>query len=217
MKSRFTTLVMLVALIFAWQPAQAKDEPEDDKEKRELITIKYCDSYEDFNKDVWHSTDSVWLIKKSRTKQFVQGGGDYVFKSDNKTVKKHLQNKAFAVMYNDTLLINAWIYRVAAGYERVIRMTDGRFLFRYFSMKKLQNMGILPFMSAKEQMPENDVCYLVVPNKRDATIINQKVMADLLKDHPSLLEEYNAVKKKQRNDADVILPLMRKAKLLKEE
>jgi len=41
MKTKIMAAVLLVALIFAWQPAQAKDEHEDDGDKHELITIKY--------------------------------------------------------------------------------------------------------------------------------------------------------------------------------
>lgn len=220
------TVMMLVALFFAWQPAQAKDEPEDDKEKHELITIKYCDSYEEFNKDVWYSTDSVWLITKSRSKQYVNGGGDYEFKSDNKDLKKHLKKTAFAVMYNDTLLINAWKYKVAAGYAKGFRMTDGRIIFRYFANQNMAIagagiagglMGSLAFMAANEHKAYKDVCYLINPEKREATVIDKKEMAELMKNNPELLTEYNAMKKKERKNADIILPLLRKAKLLKEE
>lgn len=226
MKTKIMAAVLLVALIFAWQPAQAKDEHEDDGDKHELITIKYCDSYEEFNNDNWHTTDSVWLITKSRSKQYVNGGCDYVFKSDNKELNKHLKKNAFAVMYNDTLLINAWIYKVAAGYARGFRMTDGRLIFKYFPNQNMKIMGgglagglmgSLAVMAANEHKAYKDVCYLIAPEQRDATVIDKKVMAELLKDYPELLTEYNTVKKKDRKYASIILPLLSKAKLLKEE
>lgn len=226
MKSRFMVVGMFMAFVLVWLPSQAKEAPEKDEEKRDFITVKYCDSYKDFSENNWHTADSVWLITKSRTKQYVNGGGDYVFKSDNKELNKHLKKNAFAVMYNDTLLINAWIYKVAAGYARGFRMADGRLIFKYFPNQNMAIMGgglagglmgSLAVMAANEHKAYKDVCYLIAPEQRDATVIDKKVMAELLKDHPELLAEYNAVKKKDRKYANIILPLLRKAQLIKEE
>lgn len=226
MKTKIMAAVLLVALIFAWQPVQAKDEHEDDGDKHELITIKYCDSYEEFNNDNWHTTDSVWLITKSRSKQYMNGGGDYEFKSDNKELNKHLKKNAFAVMYNDTLLINAWIYKVATGYARGFRMTDGRIILRYFPKGNPYYTGVgimgglmggLATVAMNAPKAHLNVCYLIAPGERYSKVVDKKMMTEWLKDHPELLTEYNAVKKKERNNADIILPLLRKAKLLREE
>ena len=132
MRTKIMAAVLLVALIFAWQPAQAKDEPKDDGDKHELITIKYCDSYKDLHYGNWHTADSVWVIIKSNTKKHVNGGVYYKFNSDNKKLEKHLLKKAFAVSYNDTLLINARTYKVTSGYAHGFRMTDGRIVFKCF-------------------------------------------------------------------------------------
>lgn len=223
----FQKVIVLIAFAFVWMPSQAKDENENGTEEHDFITIKYCDSYEDLENDNWQTADSVWLVTKSRSSQYWSGGGDYNFKSDNEDVKNHLKKKAIAVMYNDTLLINARLYNVSSGYARGYRMVDGRLVFEYFPKDKLSFVvvtgagvtgglmgGVMTGLMNEDVVLQN-VCYLVTPGKRSVVIIGKKEMKELLKDHPDLLAEYKTLKRKYMRDADIVLVLLRDANLLK--
>lgn len=218
-------VIMLIAFALVWMPLQAKDENENGTDEHDFITIKYCDSYEDLEHDNWQTADSVWLVAKSRSSQYWKGGGDYVFKSDNDDLKNHLKKKAFAVMYNDTLLINARLYNVSSGYARGYRMVDGRLIFKYFpkgnpSLIVMTGGGLIGGLltaAIDQDRAQKNVCYLITPGERSVSVIGKKMMTEFLKDYPELMAEYKNVKKKYREDADIVLTLLKDAHWLKEE
>lgn len=235
MTANFSTAKLLaVTLLLLLCPikmmAQYEEEDTDTQDTYPQASIKYCDSYEDMTENNWHTADSVYVITKSRNKQIMWGGSDYKFDSDNKQLKNTLKKYAFAVLYNGTLMLNTHKLKdrgtkLGNGYVRAYTMTDGNMLIIYMNVRKNANkliagalaFGIAGALAATGTTNKHDVCYIVKPGNREITLVDKVTMPNILKDFPELLCEYNAVDKKLKQDADITLPLLRKAKLIKEE
>lgn len=226
---RTLSVVMFTAISSATLTAQTTENS--NTEEKTFINIKFCNSHEDFDNGNWNEADSIQLITKSRSKQMWWGGGDFSFDSEDKELKKKLKKEVYAVMLDDTLLLNTRPYKdrgakFPKGYARAYRMNDGRLLMTYTNVKNMNMramtggmfglVGGLVAGASGEKQAKRDVCYIVSPGNKDAEIIDKDVMTELLKDNPDLLEEYNEMDKKKRLLAENIMPLLRKAKLMKE-
>lgn len=191
----------------------------------QMTTLGYCVSYEDLQGKRWTQADSVMVVTKSRSKQMWWGGKDFKFESNDKTLNKLLKDKAVAVMYHDTLLLNTCKLKdrgasFGKGYARAYPMTDGRLLMTYFDVMKMNRksmtagmfglVGALVMSGSSSKDAKQDVCYIVTPGEKKVTIVDDKVMKEMLADHPDLLEEYMQVDKKSRSNAEVVMPLMKK-------
>lgn len=232
MKTRFArTLSVLMFTIVSSATMTAQTAESGSAEEKMLISIRFCNSYEDLNNGSWNKTDSVQVITKSRVKQMWWGGSDFKFDSDNKELKKKLKKEIFAVIYNDTLLLNTHPYKDRGvkfpnGYARAFRMNDGRLLMTYLDVKNMNQRAMMGGMFglvgglaagvASEKSVKRNVCYIVSPNDKNAKIIDKEMMAELLKDNTDLLDEYNAVDKKKKMTDETIMPLLKKAGLIKE-
>uniref|UniRef100_A0AB33J080 GLPGLI family protein n=1 Tax=Prevotella sp. GTC17254 TaxID=3236794 RepID=A0AB33J080_9BACT len=194
-----------------------------------MTTVQYCATYDDLKAGHWSNIDSVMVVTKSRTKQMWWGGKDFKFDSDNKATRRLLRKEAVAVMYRDTLLFNLTHLKdrgtaFGRGYARGHKMADGHYLILYFDVAKMHAksmaagmfglVGGLAMAASSNKLVKQNVCYIVTPGEKKVTIINEKVMPDLLKDHPDLLEEYNQIKKKERTYAENIVPLLQRAGVL---
>ena len=75
-------------------------------------------------------------------------------------------------------------------------------------------IGALATAAASKKLVSQNVCYIVTPGNKKALIVDEKLMAVLLNDHQSLLDEYRSVEKKKRLHAETVMPLLKKAGLL---
>lgn len=222
-------ITLAISLFSASVSVQAGDTDTTEQVRKMPISIKYCTSYDSLMADKWQSVDSVYVIVKSRTKQMWWGGKDFKFDSDNKYTNKLLKKHAFAVMYNDTLLINTAPYKNGSihfgnGYAHAYRMKDGHLMITYFNIGQMSKRAMMSSMfglagafimaSSSKKVAKQDVCYILPQVGKKVTIIDAKIMEVLLHDQQELLNEYHAVNKKDRLNAEVIMPLLRKAGIL---
>lgn len=227
--ARLLAVTLLLLLYPIKMMAQYDEEDTDTQYTYPQASIKYCDSYEDMTENNWHTADSVWVITKSRNKQMTWGGCDYKFDTDDTPLKNTLKKEVFAIIYNDTLLLNAYKLKdrkakLGNGYVRAYQMTDGNILITYMNKRKVASLikvgtlfGNSVAFTAARNTAKRDVCYIVQPGHKDIILVDKLTMPALLKDFPILLKEYDSVDKELKQDADITLPLLRKAKLIKEE
>jgi len=222
-------LTVVMTMIFIPIFAQTNDPQTANESGKITTSIKYCANYEDFQSNHWKQVDSVLVITKSRNKQMWWGGKDFKFDSDNKDIKNLLKKEAFAINYHDTLLINTHPYKdrgttFGNGYARIFNIKDGKLLMTYYNVSEMSKnamiggmfglVGSLAMSATNSKIAKQNVCYIITPGDKKAVIIDAKVMEELLKDHQTLLDEYLAVKKSERLNEEVVLPLLKKAELL---
>lgn len=222
-------VILAVVLFVVSMPVQAGNTNTIKVVQKVPTCIKYCTNYDDMMAEKWQQADSVQVFTKSRAKQMWWGGNDFKFDTGNKHTNKLLKKYAFAVMYNDTLLLNTGLYtdrgvRFNTGYTRGYRMKDGRLLITYFNVKEAGSrammggafglVGSLIASASNSKLIKQDVCYIIMHGEKKAFIIDDKQMSTLLAGRQDLLSEYYAVEKKNRLHADVIMPLLEKAGIL---
>lgn len=222
-------LSFVMAMAFASIFARTNDVQTANKSDKTTTSIQYCTSYEDLKSNNWKQADSVQVVTKSRNKQMWWGGTDFKFDSDNKATRQILKKDAFAINYNDTLLVNTRSYKdrgvaFSNGYARAFCLKDGRLLMTYFNVSKMNAkaaiggmfgvIGALAVSASAAGIAQQDVCYIITPGQKKTLIIDDKLMNELLKDNQSLLDEYNQIEKKENQNAEIVIPLLKKANLL---
>lgn len=230
----FTRLALCCAFVFSLTTAAAQT-PEPDSLKDSSTTaiagVDYCTTYMDLLTGRWSHADSVEVITKSRSKQAWRGGADFHFDSDKAEVEKLFKNKVVAVKYRDTLLVNCTKFKdrgtkFGKGYVRALWLKDSSLVVLYCNVAKIsaRNMtgamfglvGALAVAGKSVDMAKHNVCYVFHPGNFKLEIVDEKLLPKMLQDRQDLIDEYQQVDKKQRLNAEVVLPLLRKAGWLRE-
>lgn len=224
-------VMTLFVAFFAVCPidAQVEDSTNVEATVESEVHVKYCLSYDDLRADNWIDAGKVKVIRSSRNHQMWWGGKDFKFKSDRSEVVRVLKKEAFALLYNDTLLINTRPYKdrgvkFGNGYAHLRVMKDGRLLMTYFDVHKMQSkavmggmfglIGALAVSSSGSKVANHDVCYLVIPGEKKAKYVDAETMEELLGSDSDLWHRYSEMDKKERVDAGVVIPLLCEAGLL---
>ena len=66
----------------------------------------YCLSYADFQAGNWLHLDTLIVKRQSRQRRFLMGVGEIKLTSGNKKTDKILKEKAFAILFHDTVFVN---------------------------------------------------------------------------------------------------------------
>jgi hypothetical protein len=226
---RMATTVFVALFAVCPVAAQGEDSTAIEATVESMEHVKYCLSYDDMRAGNWVDAGQVKVIRASRNKQMWWGGKDFKFKSDRKDVAHALKKEAFALLYNDTLLINTAPYKdrgakFGNGYAHLRMMKDGRLLMTYFDVHKMQKkaltggmfglIGALAVSSSGSKLVNHDVCYIVTPGEIKAKFIDAETMEELLGSDSDLWHQYHEMDKEERVHAEVVIPLLHKAGLL---
>lgn len=194
--------------------------------------VKYCMSYADYQADNWEELDSLHVKEMSNGRRLF-GYNDYKLTTGNDSLDKVLKKDVFAVFYNDTLLINCRnIHFRGADYEdqtfgngftRAYYFYDGRLCFinRWADEKTMfvGSQGLLGALAASSMSLENARCFLIKreyeSGRIEAQMIGDKFMEKYEEASPEFYAEYMSVKKKKKREvASRVLPLLKKWQLI---
>lgn len=230
----FSRLALCCALVFSFATAAAQTTEPDtlkDSSTTAIAGVDYCTTYMNLLTGQWSHADSVELITKSRSKQVWRGGADYHFDSDKAAVKKLFRNKVVAVKYRDTLLVNCAKFKdrgamFGKGYLRAQWLKDSSLVVLYCNVAKISSrnmtaamfglVGALAVAGKSVDMAKQNVCYVFHPGNFKLEIVDEKLLPKMLQDRQDLIDEYRQVDKKRRLNAEVVMPLLRKAGWLRE-
>lgn len=192
----------------------------------------YYASYADFVADKYTVIDSLDVSANSYSKQLWIGGSDFKLKTGDKETDKILK-KAFLVSFHDTLYVNTAVlrfegYSLGKGFVQAYRFQDDKLCI---SAPKTGKKAASAMMGASllggalagavqaDKNLKNRVCYLIDSQEEKycaIKIFDDELMTSLLENHPAELELYNSVeKKKERNLAIHVLPILEKIGLVK--
>ncbi len=188
---------------------------------------KYCKSYEDFKADQWTEIDTVYLNGHSKSHQLWVGGNDYKLTTGDKAQDEIIKKEAFAVICKDTIYVNCRNLRFentgfGNGYTKGYRYDGDKLCIvnKIIGKAALTRQSLLGGLggavggaiAASSQM-SNQVCYLIESDakkgKVNIRLIDDAFMAEVLKDHQKVADEYNAIKKKKdRQSAATVFPIL---------
>ena len=197
--------------------------------------VQYCMSYADYQADIWEEVDSLQLhVKGMSTARRLFGYNEYKLSVDNDSLDKVIKKDVFAVFYNDTLLINCRNIHFRGadyddasfgnGFTRAYIFADGRLCFvnRWADEKAMfiGTQGLLGALAASSMSLENTRCFLIKREYEDgrieAQMINDKFMEMYEDSSPEFYAEYMSVKKKKkREQASHVLPLLKEWQLIR--
>ena len=198
--------------------------------------VQYCMSYADYQADNWLELDSL-SIKERRH--------EFRLKTGNDSIDKVLKNEAFAIFYNDTLLVNCQhIYykgeQLPKGFVPAYVYANGK-LCLVNSLPADNGATAIPVaigggllgglvggaiagavvgLSSGRLSSENARCFLIRREYEDGRIdvqmIDDKFMEMYEDSSPEFYSEYMSVKKKKKREAaSHVLPLLKEWQLVR--
>lgn len=192
---------------------------------------KYCMSYADFQEDKWNVLDTLYIKESSNARKFWTGADDFRLTTGNDSLDKMLKKEAFAVYYNDTLLINCRsIYYhgecFANGYTLGYTYGNGKLCIinRLIGDDSGGNVST-PWGGAIGGFLESAIastnlrCYIIrreyESGRIEVQMIDDVFMEKFEKKSPEFYAEYMSVKKKhKRESAALLLPLLKNWQLI---
>lgn len=189
---------------------------------------KYCKSYTDYMNDNWTSIDSLTITLRNNGQKVWSGGADFKPETGNKETDKMLKKESRFIIHNDTLYVNCkgLKYQGCAfgnWYAPGFRYEKDKICFICTKIGKKESMKMGMFgalggavggaISASEQMKKR-TCYIIHSDEKKVIRMTEKYMEELLAPHPEMLEEYNQMKKKEKEAADVIIGYLHRLQLL---
>jgi hypothetical protein len=232
MKNLTVRTVLLATMIWLANTAIAQSM-ENKKYVPQIVSISYCLSHEDLENDHWITVDSAEVYAPARENRVWSRWGDYRFRVRDKATNKLLKKKAVAVKYDDKILINLRPLRngplggVGVDYAQIYPLKDGRYILLYYDVAKMGGMSSMGIMHGAIGMAAmsgamahtilSNVCYLFTPGSIHVVRVKNQVLEELLKGHDDLIAEYNKLDRYERNFDDVIMPLLKRADLLKDD
>ena len=239
MKRIVLALLIATAALMGGQSAFAQDNDTtstDEAVSTQMTTVQYCLSYDDYVAGNWQTAGPIEVTTYSRARQFWWGGRDFRFQSSDKATEKLLKKKAFAIVYDNTLLLNTRSLkdrgtRFRSGYAHALPTTDGRFVLLYYNVNDLNMQvamgggffgmaGALTVGVLNNENMKSDVCYFVTPGQKKALIVNDKMMNQMLTDanRPDLQSQYMQYpSKNDRISAYHVIPILEELGILQQK
>lgn len=199
----------------------------------------YCLSYADFQAGNWLHLDTLIVKRQSRQRQFLMGVGEIKLTSGNKKTDKILKEKAFAILFHDTVFVNCTKLQyddnqLGNGYTKALRLGQDKLLLAGSAALEDQVIsdirtgatllgggaigGALAAYSMREEMAISKGCFVTEIEFRSGMVkivaIDDAFVRNNLSKTPELIEQYEQIKPKERLFAIHVIPLFRKAGLI---
>lgn len=199
----------------------------------------YCLSYADFQAGNWLHLDTLIVKRQSRQRQFLMGVGKIKLTSGNKKTDKILKEKAFAILFHDTVFVNCTKLQyddnqLGNSYTKALRLGQDKLLLAGSAELEDQVIsdirtgatllgggaigGALAAYSMREEMAISKGCFVTEIEFRSGMVkivaIDDAFVRNNLSKTPELLEQYEQIKPKERLLAIHVIPLFRKAGLI---
>ena len=198
-----------------------------------LGQVKYCLSYADFKEGNWLELESLTVKERSRAKKFWTGGSDFKLQAENDSLNRIITKDAFAISYNDTLLVNCRRlyfedYCFGKGYASAYIYGKGKVCFVAHNPASAAvggasvGMVVGPVAGGiiSGTITATDAyCFLVKLEQRDGKVTSQMIDDDFMErfeeSSPDFYAEYMSEKKKRkRESAAHVLPLLKEWQLI---
>jgi len=199
----------------------------------------YCLSYADFQAGNWLHLDTLIVKRQSRQRQFLMGVGKIKLTIGNKKTDKILKEKAFAIIFHDTVFVNCTKLQyddnqLGNGYTKALRLGQDKLLLAGSAALEDQVIsdirtgatllgggaigGALAAYSMREEMAISKGCFVTEIEFRSGMVkivaIDDAFVRNNLSKTPELIEQYEQIKPKERLLAIHVIPLFRKAGLI---
>ena len=199
----------------------------------------YCLSYADFQAGNWLHLDTLIVKRQSRQRRFLMGVGEIKLTSGNKKTNKILKEKAFAILFHDTVFVNCTKLQyddnqLGNGYTKALRLGQDKLLLAGSVALEDQVIsdirtgatilgggaigGALAAYSMREEMAISKGCFVTEIEFRSGMVkivaIDDAFVRNNLSKTPELIEQYEQIKPKERLFAIHVIPLFRKAGLI---
>lgn len=199
----------------------------------------YCLSYADFQAGNWLHLDTLIVKRQSRQRRFLMGVGEIKLTSGNKKTDKILKEKAFAILFHDTVFVNCTKLQyddnqLGNGYTKALRLGQDKLLLAGSAALEDQVIsdirtgatllgggaigGALAAYSMREEMAISKGCFVTEIEFRSGMVkivaIDDAFVRNNLSKTPELIEQYEQIKPKERLLAIHVIPLFRKAGLI---
>lgn len=199
----------------------------------------YCLSYADFQAGNWLHLDTLIVKRQSRQRRFLMGVGEIKLTSGNKKTDKILKEKAFAILFHDTVFVNCTKLQyddnqLGNGYTKALRLGQDKLLLAGSAALEDQVIsdirtgatllgggaigGALAAYSMREEMAISKGCFVTEIEFRSGMVkivaIDDAFVRNNLSKTPELIEQYEQIKPNERLLAIHVIPLFRKAGLI---
>ncbi len=180
---------------------------------------KYCLSYSNLINDEWVSAPSLSLDAKSTTDKLWTGGADFKSITSDAALDRIINHEARFVVYDGVLYVNCRPLKyqntaLGNGYAQGFLLNDNKVCFvgtkvGHSTPKKTKGSGVtFSIGGGKVETSLTDkktVCYIIDSSSNKVQCIDRKYMKELLKNHPSLLNQYNDEGKKKQESVETII------------
>lgn len=189
---------------------------------------RYCTSYDDYIAGNWIELPDLTFTRSKKPKKNPDAA-DILFTTKDKTTDEELDNKAVFIQCGDSLFINLREFRLGHAfftnhYALAYPLSNNKILF--ISSKPQESkvnyvtIGPVPIMFS-DKPSSNTYCFIIEDIKlgdfSPIHLINDESITKVLKGHDDVIDEYffSEKNKKKREKSEYILPLLRKAGILK--
>ena len=184
-----------------------------------VAQTKYSTSWQDFLDGQWKETEGRVELNPSSKEDALA----MEVKAEKKRTAHLLRKAACVIVYEDSLYLNLRPFNTFGDvYVRAWRIGDKLLFARQdvapsgFSVTFGGNVSPLSSKSFRTlSRLENLVCYIAAwdPQREELRMarVTEAVVQKLLTNHPDQLSHYQSVERKQRENADVIISVLRAA------
>ena len=188
-----------------------------------VAQTKYSTSWQDFLDGQWKEAEGGVVLNPSSKEDALA----MEVKAEKKKTAYLLRKAACVILYEDSLYLNLRPFNTFGDvYVRAWRIGDKLLFARQdvapsgFSVTFGGNVSPLSSKSFRTlSRLENLVCYIAAwdPNREELRMarVTVSVVQQLLTDHPDQLATYQKMDKKQQEQADIIIDVLKKAGIIK--
>lgn len=189
-----------------------------------LAQSRYCASWQDFLADQWREAEGrVELTPSSREDALAME-----VEAEQKKTAHILRKGAVVLQYGDSLYLNlcrfntfgdVYVRAWQLGSDKLLfarqDVAPSRFSVTYGGTNTPLNRNSFRTYSNLEYL----VCYLAAwdPNREELRLarVTETIVRQLLTNHPDQLARYQSLERKQREQADIVIQLLRDAGVIK--
>ena len=193
---------------------------------------KYCTSYEAFKNNQWIMTEEIILQDFENEKVIIDQCDQFRFTADSKKMENTLKNKAFVVLFGDSLYFNCkkatGKLRYRDGYVRAYRFQENNLcipntkefvrykqLDRYSAALTFIVGGVLLGAAMGAFSSDKDAVFLIANEDNLLKKVDRAKMESLLSVYPEYLEEYKTIPKKQKTSVKIVMYFLKKMGLIR--
>lgn len=188
----------------------------------------YCLSFGDYQSNIWHTVENLRFEYRSGNKSLWHRGASFKPVTDDKKTDKILKKEARLILYHDSLYINCrglsyQHTKFGNWYAPACIFSHEYFLFTALSTKAIKQtayssmmFGVIGGAIAASKYKEDYMCYVFYPNSNTVEAVDQKMMNQLLEDHPILKEQYAKVDEVQQHAPETVIPILQELGLINE-